>query len=156
MTTYHDVPADLLIADLAMRFADNDAINAPEWADFVKTGTHRENPPEQSDWWYVRCAAILRKVAMKGPIGTNHMSQLFGGPKDRGVKPNRAVAGSRKVARTALQQLASAGYITDSFNTAGTVTLGKVVTPTGQSLLDESAHSVRPLAEERHPELARY
>ena len=49
MTTYHDVPADLLIADLAKRFADNDAINAPEWADFVKTGTHRENPPEQSD-----------------------------------------------------------------------------------------------------------
>ena len=47
-------------------------------------------------------------------------------------------------------------FITDSFNTAGTVTLGKIISPTGQSLLDESAHSVRPLAEERHPELARY
>ena len=82
MTTYHDVPADLLIADLAQRLSDNDSINAPEWADFVKTGTHREKPPEQEDWWYVRCAAVLRKVAMKGPIGTNHMSQLFGGPKD--------------------------------------------------------------------------
>ena len=93
---------------------------------------------------------------MKGPIGTNHMSQLFGGPKDRGVKPNRAVAGSRKVARTALQHLASAGFITDSYNTAGTDTLGKIVTPAGQSLLDESAHSVRPQAEERHPELTRY
>ena len=84
------------------------------------------------------------------------MSQLFGGPKDRGVKPNRAVAGSRKVARTVLQQLAAAEYIADSFNTAGTVTLGKVITPTWQSLLDECAHNVRPLAEERHPELARY
>ena len=156
MTTLHDVPADLLIEDLAQRLADNDSINAPEWADFAKTGTHREKPPEQADWWYIRCGAVLRKVAIKGPIGTNHMSQLFGGPKDRGVKPNRAVAGSRKVARTILQQLASAGYITDSFNTAGTVTLGKVITPTGQSLLDESAHSVRPMAEERYPELARY
>lgn len=156
MTTFHDVPADLLIADLAQRLADNDSINAPEWADFVKTGTHREKPPEQSDWWYVRCAAVLRKVALKGPIGTNHMSQQFGGPKNRGVKPNRAVSGSRKVARTALQQLAAAGFIADSFNTAGTVTLGKIISPNGQSLLDESAHSVRPLAEERHPELARY
>ena len=118
MTTYHDVPADLLIADLAQRLSDHEVINAPEWADFVKTGTHREKPPEQSDWWYIRCAAVLRKVAMKGPIGTNHMSQLFGGPKDRGVKPNRAVAGSRKVARTVLQQLAAAEYIADSFNTA--------------------------------------
>ena len=156
MTTYHDVPADLLIADLAQRLSDHEVINAPEWADFVKTGTHREKPPEQSDWWYIRCAAVLRKVAMKGPIGTNHMSQLFGGPKDRVVIPNRAVAGSRIVARTVLQQLAAAEYIADSFNTAGTVTLGKVITPTGQSLLDECAHNVRPLAEERHPELARY
>ena len=64
MTTFHDVPADLLIADLAQRLADNDSINAPEWADFVKTGTHREKPPEQSDWWYVRCAAVLRKVCL--------------------------------------------------------------------------------------------
>ena len=156
MTTYHDVPADLLLADLAQRLSDHEVINVPEWADFVKTGTHREKPPEQSDWWYIRCAAVLRKVAMKGPIGTNHMSQLFGGPKDRGVKPNRAVAGSRKVARTVLQQLAAAEYISDSFNTAGTVTLGKVITPTGQSLLDECAHNVRPLAEERYPQLARY
>ena len=50
MTAYHDVPADLLIADLAQRLSDNDSINAPEWADFVKTGTHREKPPEQEDW----------------------------------------------------------------------------------------------------------
>lgn len=156
MTTYHDVPADLLISDLSQRLAQNDAISAPEWADFVKTGTHRERPPVQSDWWYVRCAAVLRKVALKGPIGANHMAQLFGGPKDRGVKPNRAVAGSRKVSRTVLQQLTAAGLIADSHNPAGTVTLGKVLTPSGQSLLDEAAHAVRPAAEEKYPGLARY
>jgi len=156
MTTYHDVPADLLISELSQRLVENDAITAPEWADFVKTGTHRERPPIQSDWWYVRSAAVLRKVALKGPIGANHISQLFGGPKDRGVKPNRAVAGSRKVARTVLQQLAAAGLIVDSHNAAGTVTLGKIVTPAGQALLDETAHTVRPQAEERYPGLARY
>ena len=156
MTTHHDVPADLLISDLSQRLADNDAISAPEWAEFVKTGTHRERPPTQSDWWYIRSAAVLRKVAMKGPIGANHMAQLFGGPKDRGVKPNRAVAGSRKVARTVLQQLAAAGLIVDTHNTAGTVTLGKVVSPSGQALLDESAHAVRPQAEEKYPGLTRY
>ena len=57
---------------------------------------------------------------MKGPIGTNHMAQLFGGPKDRGVKPTHAAAGSRNVARTVLQQLTEAGLITSKWNIANT------------------------------------
>ena len=107
MTTIHDVPADLLIAELASRLGEMSHISAPDWADYAKTGTHRERPPVQSDWWQVRSAAVLRKVAIMGPIGANHMSQQFGGPKDRGVKQNRAVAGSRNVARTIMQQLTS-------------------------------------------------
>ena len=121
MTTAHDVPADLLIAELASRIAEMSDITAPDWADYAKTGTHRERPPVQSDWWQVRSAAILRKVCMLGPIGVNHMSQLFGGPKDRGVKQNRAVAGSRNVARTIMQQLTACGLITSKHNPAGTV-----------------------------------
>ncbi|RZD53283.1 MAG: 30S ribosomal protein S19e [Methanobacteriota archaeon] len=145
MTSFQDVPADLLIQNLSKGLQDNDAITAPQWAEFAKTGTHRERPPVQGDWWYVRSAAVLRKVALKGPIGANHMAQLFGGPKDRGVKPNRAVSGSRKVSRCILQQLTAAGYI-----------IGKILTPSGQSLLDEMAHSVRAEAEAKYPELARY
>ena len=156
MTSFQDVPADLLIQILAKGLQDNDANTAPQWAEFAKTGTHRERPPVQGDWWYVRSAAVLRKVALKGPIGANHMAQLFGGPKDRGVKPNRAVAGSRKVSRCILQQLTAAGYIINAHNTAGNVTLGKILTPSGQSLLDEMAHSVRDEAEAKYPELARY
>ena len=156
MTTYHDVPADLLINDLSKRLEGNDAINAPEWTIFAKTGTHRENPPVQEDWWFVRSAAVLRKVAMKGPIGANHMAQLFGGPKDRGVKPNRAVSGSRKISRTILQQLTTAGFIANAHSTTGNVITGKIITPSGQSLLDEAAHAVRGAAEEMYPDLVRY
>ena len=156
MTTIHDVPADLLIAELASRLGEMSHISAPDWADYAKTGTHRERPPVQSDWWQVRSAAVLRKVAIMGPIGANHMSQQFGGPKDRGVKQNRAVAGSRNVARTIMQQLTSCGLISSKHNLAGTVNLGKVLTSDGQSLLDEVAHAVRPQAEERYPGLSNY
>ena len=93
MTTYHDVPADLLIGELSARLSEMEAISPPEWSSIVKTGTHRERPPSQDNWWFIRSAAILRKVGKLGPIGANHMAQHFGGPKDRGVKPNRAVAG---------------------------------------------------------------
>ena len=45
MTTYYDVPADLLIASLSEKLKSYDKVSAPEWASQVKTGTHRERPP---------------------------------------------------------------------------------------------------------------
>ena len=156
MTTYYDVPADLLIPGLAERLRSYDMVSAPEWASQVKTGTHRERPPVQEDWWYTRAASILRKVAIKGPIGTNRISQEFGGPKDRGVKKNKAVAGSRNVARKILQQLSDSGLLVESLNTAGNVNRGKILSSEGQALLDEVSHSVRKIAEERYPGLEKY
>ena len=156
MTTYYDVPADLLITGLVEKMGSYDKIIAPDWASQVKTGTHRERPPVQDDWWHTRAAAILRKVAVKGPIGTNRISQEYGGSKDRGVKKNKAVAGSRNISRKILQQLSESGFLNESMNTAGTVNLGKVVSPKGQGLLDEVAHSVRSAAEEKYPGLEGY
>ena len=156
MTTYHDVPADLLIGELSARLAEMEAISPPEWSSIVKTGTHGERPPSQDNWWFIRSAAILRKVGKLGPIGANHMAQHFGGPKDRGVKPNRAVAGSRNISRTIMQQLFNAGLIESKMNVAGNVNHGKVLTPEGQSLLDSVAHDVRDQAIERHPGLSNY
>ena len=156
MTTYDDVPADLLIGELSARLAEMEAISPPEWSSIVKTGTHRERPPSQDNWWFIRSAAILRKVGKLGPIGANHMAQHFGGPKDRGVKPNRAVAGSRNISRTIMQQLFNAGLIESKMNVAGNVNHGKVLTPEGQSLLDSVAHDVRDQAIERHPGLSNY
>ena len=156
MTTYYDVPADLLIAGLVDKMGSYEKIIAPDWASQVKTGTHRERPPVQDDWWHTRAASILRKVAIKGPIGTNRISQEFGGAKNRGVKKNKAVSGSRNVSRKILQQLADSGLIENSMNSAGSVNHVKIVSPVGQALLDEVAHSVRSVAEEKYPGLERY
>ena len=138
------------------RLAEMEAISPPEWSSIVKTGTHRERPPSQDNWWFIRSAAILRKVGKLGPIGANHMAQHFGGPKDRGIKPNRAVAGSRNISRTIMQQLFNAGLIESKMNRLENVNHGKVLTPAGQSLLDSVAHEVRDQAVERHPGLSNY
>ena len=69
MTTYHDVPADMFIPALADRLGDVGAIVAPDWAAYAKTGVTRERPPTQENWWHLRAAAVLRKVARRGPIG---------------------------------------------------------------------------------------
>ena len=72
------------------------------------------------------------------------------------MKRNKAVSGSRNVSRKILQQLSDSGLIENSMNSAGTVNRGRVVSPVGQALLDEVAHSVRGAAEERYPGLERY
>ena len=156
MTTYYDVPADELIVDLSERLHAFDTITPPEWAAHVKTGSHRERPPTQGDWWHTRAASMLRKVAKKGPIGTNRIAQEYGGSKNRGVRRNKAVSGSRNISRKILQQLVESGLVDNSFNAAGTVNFGKVLTPDGHSLLDDVAHSVRNRAQDRYPELKRY
>ena len=156
MTTFYDVPADLLIPALAARLEAMDGIDQPEWADFVKTGAHKERPPVQTNWWQLRSAAILRKVGRMGPIGVNHLSQAFGGPKNRGSAPNRATAGSRHVIRSSLQQLEDAGLVAARHNAAGTVNMGRILTAAGQKLLDDVAHEVRPQAEEAYPGLGKY
>ena len=104
----------------------------------------------------MRAAAVLRKIGFMAPIGVNHLSQEFGGPKDRGVNPTKAAAGSRHIIRTILQQLEDAGMVEIAWNTPGTVKLGRKLTSAGQALLNEVAHEVKPAAVERVPELAKY
>mgnify|MGYP001377698124 FL=1 len=164
MTTFYDVPADLLISKLSSMLLEKDVVNMPEWATYVKTGTHRENPPTQEDWWATRAAAILRKVGTSGPVGVNQLASMYGGARNRNSRPNRAKRGSRHVIRTILIQLQESGYvesvlhkvIEDEDGEKMNLYKGRSLTSEGQKLLDEAAHSVRNDANELHEGLAKY
>ncbi|MEA3189619.1 MAG: small subunit ribosomal protein S19e [Thermoplasmata archaeon] len=150
MTTAFDVPATALITEASKRLQDVKQIEAPEWAPFVKTGIHTEKPPVQDDWWHTRVAAVLRKVYTEGPIGTEKLRAHFGGYRDRGNKPNRAVKGSGSIARTALQQLEEAGLVQT------VQAKGRIVTAQGRSLMDNAAHAVRQTIQKDIPALEKY
>ena len=163
MTTFYDVPADLLNPALADKLSSVDKISRPQWADFVKTGIHRERPPTQENWWELRCAALLRKVAREGPIGVNSLAQAYGGKKDKGSNPHAPAMGSRHIIRTALQQLSDAGLVemketktVQSVDSDQKLYSGRTLTSAGQKMLDEVAHSIRAQVEEVYPGLAKY
>jgi len=168
MTTFYDVPSNLLLPAVADAFADNKAISIPEWAEHVKTGVHKERPPEQGNWWEIRAAAVLRKIADKGPIGVNHLAQEYGGKSNRGVSPNSARAGSRHVIRTVLQQLEDAGLIEkdllkvieveveDDEKQKVNIYNGRKITGAGQKLLDGVAHEIRDTVDSEYPGLSKY
>ncbi|MCF0227027.1 MAG: 30S ribosomal protein S19e [Methanobrevibacter sp.] len=145
MTTVFDVPAEVLIDTVAEEFKNNDKINPPAWANFVKTGVHKERKPENPDWWFIRAASILRRVYMDGPVGVISLRTFYGGKKDRGVRPESFRKGSGAVIRTALHQLEDAGYVEK-------VEGGRVVTPAGRSFLDKiSGEIIKDI-----PELEKY
>jgi small subunit ribosomal protein S19e len=114
-------------------------IKMPEWAKFVKTGSHRETMPKNLDWWYVRAASILRVVNVLGPVGVNKLKTRYGGRKNRGMKPDAFQEASGKVIRVILQQLQKAELIKE--HTIGT-RKGRVSTPKGMSLLEKCARIV--------------
>jgi len=124
---------EALILATAERLKGIEHIQPPVWASFVKTGVHKERAPTQDDWWFIRSAAILRKVALQGPIGTSKLRVHFGGRKNRGHKPDAFRKGSGSVIRNALQQLEAAGLV-KQVDVHGHK--GRIVTAQGESLLD--------------------
>jgi small subunit ribosomal protein S19e len=150
MVTLYDVPADELIDELADRL--DDRIDAPDWAEYTKTGSSKELPPQQDDFWTVRAASLLRKVAVDGPVGVDRLSTAYGGRKQGSTRYRVAAAhtdaGSKKIIRTILQQLEDEDLVSTAQGE------GRVVTPGGQSFLDEVAADV--LAELDRPELEKY
>ncbi|HID72109.1 MAG TPA: 30S ribosomal protein S19e [Thermoplasmata archaeon] len=150
MVTVYDVPPDRLIKKLGEHLKKEKKLTVPEWALYVKTGIHREKPPVNDDWWFVRGAAVLRKIYIKGPIGSERLRAEFGGVRDRGSKPYRAVKGSGKIIRTLLQQLEEAGLVTAKERK------GRMITPQGQSLLDRLSKEVFDEIAAENPELTKY
>jgi len=149
MTTVYDIPADMLIRQVAEELKKKPEIQPPNWADFAKTGVHKEMPPENDDWWYVRTAAVFRRIYTDGPVGTQRMRSIYGGKHDRGSAPGRFKRGSGSIVRTIFQQLEAAGYVSHAKE-------GRTVTASGRSFLDNIANGLKPRTTGIAPGLAKY
>jgi len=151
LPTPYDVPASMLIKKLAKYLKDNmDQIVPPPWAPLAKTGSHTQRPPENPDWWFTRCASILRKIYIRGPIGISHLRSTYGGRVDRGVRPEHVRKGGGTAVRKAIQQLEAAALVKPSGNK------GRVVTKEGRRLLDILSTEIKKDLEKTIPELKKY
>jgi len=150
MTTVYDVPAKELIDAVAKKLENETAIKIPKENIYSRTGVHKENPPVEKNWWFIRCASILRKIYMNNIIGIEHLRSEFGGKKDRGSKPHKAASGSGSIIRRALQQLEKAGYVSKIKGK------GRMLTSKGRSFLDNTSNEVLKDVEAYYPELKKY
>ena len=149
MTTVYDVPAEKLINTVAQKLKNDEKVKPPEWARFAKTGAHKELAPDNPDWWFVRCASILRRIYIDGPVGISRIRSFYGGRHRNGVTRVHFSKGSGSVAREALQQLEKSGFIK-------TQKTGRTVSSQGRSFLDNSANEVKSEIVKTNPALAKY
>lgn len=151
LLTPNDVPAPKLIERLAKHMKQNiDQLTPPSWANIVKTGAHVEKQPQNPDWWYIRCASLLRKIYVHGPIGLEKLRADYVGGKGFTVTPNHVAKAGGAILRKALQQLEAAGLIQTS------KPHGRRVTREGRRLLQEMAEEISRELVKQLPELEKY
>lgn len=83
-------------------------------------------------------------------MGIERLRAEYGGKRDRGSKPNKAKQGSGAIVRKALQQLEAAGYVTKMKGR------GRILTPKGVKLLDNTSYEVKKSLIETIPALKKY
>jgi small subunit ribosomal protein S19e len=136
-----DVPVQKLIEKLSQELMKNDNLKPPVWAMFVKTGVSSERPPIQKDWWFLRSAAVFRRIYLSGPIGVSRLRTIFGGrrkmPHGKKIHHHRKAGG--KILRLILQQLESAGYV----QKVEKPRKGRIITPKGQRLLSKVSQEIK-------------
>ena len=149
MAKVYDVPADILVNRLS-EILKNEDIPAPEWSLFVKTGTHAEKPPQNSGWWHVRCASILRKIYLHGPLSVNDLRTMYGSGRPVGYGAAHHKDASGAIIRNAIHGLEKLGYVKMIEKK------GRILTKQGTQKLDKLATEILSELIKKEPGLKFY
>jgi small subunit ribosomal protein S19e len=149
MVNVRDVPAEKLIEALADRMKKQRELEVPQWAQFVKTGSHAERPPQKPDWWYVRAASLLRKLYVHGPLGLGDLERAYGGSKAVAYNPKHRRDAGGSAIRKILKQLEQSELVAKTPR-------GRVLTPKGTAMLDKLSKQLLDELVERDQALKRY
>ena len=151
MPTPYDIPASIFIERLARYLKENVyEVVPPPWSSFVKTGSHASRPPEDPEWWFTRCASLLRKIYINGPIGIERLRSEYGGRIRHGNRPEHARKGSGAIVRKTLHQLQAAGLVEIAEKK------GRITTREGRRTLDKLSTEIKEALEKSLPELSKY
>lgn len=137
MVNVKDVDTEKLIMYLASSLEKMEEFKPPAWAPLVKTGTHKERPPVQANWWWIRTASILRHVSLNQELGVSKLRKRYGGRKNLGHKPEHKRKASGAIIRNVLKQLEAAGFVEKKEKK------GRKITKKGQTFLHQAAKAVK-------------
>ena len=143
VSTVKDVPAAAFIAEYAQYLKKTDKLEIPAWADLVKTGKGRILAPYDSDWLYVRTAALARKIYPRPGLGVSALKTIYGGSQDNGTRPDHFATASGKIIRYCLKQLQKLGLVQSFEKGSSEEKKGRWVTKMGQIELNSIARQIK-------------
>lgn len=149
MAKAYDIPADKLISKIAENLKKDKKLEPLPWIAFVKTGCHVDKTPQNKDWWYLRCASLLRKVYIHGPVSISDLKSQYGGKKQIGYNLAHHKDAGGAIIRKALQQLESSGYVVKKTN-------GRILSDEGMKRIDRIATDLHKELIVASPALQRY
>lgn len=130
----YEMPAAEYNKRLAEALKEIPEFKEPEWAAFVKTGTSKKRPPQETDFWHKRAASILRQIYIHKTVGVNRLRTRYGSKKNRGMKPEKFKKAGGKIIRVILQQAEAAGLL-EKYNERGK-RAGRRLTEKGEKFLE--------------------
>ncbi|MCL5100416.1 MAG: 30S ribosomal protein S19e [Candidatus Marsarchaeota archaeon] len=138
MANINEVDTSELVNKLADKLKET-GIQKPAYVGLVKTGAGKDRVPTSPDFWYTRCASILRQVYFNGPIGISRLRTRYGNRKRHVVHRHHHVRSGGSIIKDAFDTLEKSGYIKKTKS-------GRVITPSGRSLMDKTAESIKKSA----------
>ena len=132
-----DVEPRVFVAALAEYFKKSGKVELPEWHDLVKTACYKEMCPQDPDWYFVRCAAVARKVYLRGGTGVGGLQKTYGGRYRNGTNKRHFRKAASGVNRTVMKALEEAGILGQKDEKKG-----RWCTQKGQQELDTIAAQV--------------
>ena len=149
MVSVNDVPSGKLISAVAEQMKGTPGVERPEWAKFVKTGSHAERPPASADWWFTRAASLLRKLYLHGPVGLGDLERAYGGTKALKYYPKHHRDAGGSSIRRILKQLEQAELVAKTPK-------GRVLSSKGRAMLDKASKEIFATLSQDDKALARY
>ncbi|XP_061395522.1 small ribosomal subunit protein eS19A-like [Musca vetustissima] len=134
--TVKDIDQHACVKAVASFLKKTGKLKVPDQMDIVKTAKYKELAPYDPDWFYIRCASILRHLYHRCPAGVGSITKIYGGRKRNGVHPSHFCRAADGAARKALQALEHARLIEKHPDG------GRKLTPSGQCHLDRIANQI--------------
>ncbi len=135
----HVLEVDAAKLNAAVAAELQNMIQQPQWSLYIKTGSAKQRPPEQKNWYYIRGASMLRRLYIDGPVGIQRLRSYYGSAKNLGHQPSHFKRSSGKVLRSLLQDMEHAGLV----EKAAKPLKGRLLTKSGKKFIDNIAKSLK-------------
>lgn len=135
--TLRDVNAWRWIKSAARHFKQEGKLFVPNCTELVKSSHGRERAPQNQDWYYIRCAAILRALYLRPGEGYGGLSKRFASKKNNGSRPEHGVRACKGLLHWGCKSLTQLGLVEPGAES------GQRLTKKGKKFVDGVAFLVK-------------